>query len=961
MIVAGGNFLSVACVTIGLFAESGGGGCSMVRFSEAASAAWAKSPNDTGCWLPLWRHMADAADVAGDLFDTWLPESVVRTLSAPLDGDVAAARSAMCFLAGLHDVGKATPAFAVQCEPLAQHMRERGLDVPAAKAILTDRLLVPHAVASYHLFRGWLVDRGWSAVKATAWAVILASHHGVPPDSQFVQAARPPEHPRLYGDGLWSEVHRELIDLMVERTGVAAYLDGWAEVKLPASFQVLASGVAVLADWIASNEHLHPYFPGGAADPGNRSGVGRLHLPSPWRPKTDGIPVAELFDRRFRLPDGAQPRPVQLAACEVAGQMPEPGMVVIEAPMGEGKTEAALAAAEIMAHRWGAGGVQVALPTQATTDAMFDRVVAWLDTMEAGDQPVGAITLSHGKARFNRLFRGLVEAGVPVEIGCDEVQTDEGHVHDHSVVAHSWLAGRKKSQLANFVVGTIDQLLFAALRARHLMLRHLALAGKVVVIDEIHAYDVFMNSYLLKVLTWLGAYGVPVVALSATLPADRRGELLAAYQRGRVGEHATPDGEPKAGYPLITWTEGPRTVSRPVEPSARRLTVHLGRLRGGADDEASLIALLRDRLSDGGCAVVVRNTVSRVLRTAASLSVVFPGEVSVAHSRFIAADRMRIDAGLLRRFGPPVVNQQRPQRHIVVASQVVEQSLDVDFDLLVTDLAPVDLVLQRIGRLHRHLRGVGQCDRPEKLRTAQAFVTGVDLEQGPPRLDPGAAKVYGEYPLLRTAAVLRDRFGGVLELPTDIAPLVAAVYGPERIEPDGWCAAVDAAHATWCADQDRRAADAQKFQIAAPSKPGKAILGWVSGSVGETDDDAQGQGQVRDGEPSLEVVVVQHDDAGNWHTPAWLEPGRRARPVPRDEAPDDELAAVLASCTVRLPASLSDERSERALRAATPRPWASSPLLYRLPVLVIDRDGWGEIAPYTIRYTPERGLEVRRP
>src|SRR5690606_17690156 len=119
----------------------------------------------------------------------------------------------------------------------------------------------------------------------------------------------------------------------------------------------------------------------------------------------------------------------------------------------------------------------------------------------------------------------------------------------------------------------------------------------------------------------------------------------------RVGEHATPDGEPKAGYPLITWTEGPRTVSRPVEPSARRLTVHLGRLRGGADDEASLIALLRDRLSDGGCAVVVRNTVSRVLRTAASLSVVFPGEVSVAHSRFIAADRMRIDAGLLRRFG----------------------------------------------------------------------------------------------------------------------------------------------------------------------------------------------------------------------------------------------------------------------------------------------------------------------
>ncbi len=659
------------------------------------------------------------------------------------------------------------------------------------------------------------------------------------------------------------------------------------------------------------------------------AGVGRwigLRCLPPWQPAEMPDSVDGLFAVRFRLPAGAVPRPVQRAAYEVAESMTEPGLVIIEAPMGEGKTEAALAAAEIMSRRWGAGGLQVALPTQATSDAMFDRVIHWLDTMGENDQMVGAVTLSHGKARLNRLFQGLLRSGRMAEIGCDEdFEVDRRHDPEHTVVAHSWLSGRKKSQLANFVIGTIDQVLFTALKSRHLMLRHLAVAGKVVLLDEVHAYDVFMNSYLLRVLTWLGAYRVPVIALSATLPPERRQALVEAYQRGwRANRSLNATGNSgqltgNSAYPVITWTAGENVKTRDVAPSSRKNNVSIDALGGGAiDDLQALTALLQDALSDGGCAVIVRNTVRRVLRTADFLEQHFPREVTVAHSRFIAADRLRNDDDLLNRFGPPGPSVNRPFRHVVVASQVVEQSLDVDFDLLVTDLAPVDLVLQRMGRLHRHMRGDGQSHRPEKVRSARTYVVGADFTREPPQLEPDASRyVYRAYPLLCAAAVLLSRFGSSIQLPDDIPLLVAEAYGQAVDAPDSWQAALAEARARWQEESGRRIENARNFQISDPARAGTAILGWVSGSVGDTDDDSQGQGQVRDGAPSIEAILVQGSNSDHWSTPAWLSDGQANLPVRRDQTPSDDVASVLVSCTLRLPPGLSDAASEQALWSAT--------------------------------------------
>lgn len=923
---------------------------------------WAKSLDDQGQWLPLWQHLDDAADVAGGLFDDWLSVSARAVVAEPFGGDVLAARTAVRFLAGVHDVGKATPAFAVQDGVLAARMCGFGLVMPLAKAGLADRSRVHHSLAGYHLLQRWLLDRGWSRRLVAQWAVIVGGHHGVPPDQVSVGGGRPAEYPALYGHPVWADVQGELIDRVAARCGAGDWLGVWRPARLTAAFQVVVSGLVILADWIASDESLFGFYsetlPEVAEGTGRgAAGLGRLGLPPPWRCGDGPGSAEELFAVRFALPPGAELRPVQREAFEVAGQMPGPGLMIIEAPMGEDKTEAALAAVEVMSRRWGCGGVLVALPTQATTDAMFTRVLEWLDAVGSPGELVGAVTLSHAKAGMSRLFQGLVGAGRLADIGRDEDGPVGGDGCAHAVVAHSWLSGRKKSQLANFVVATIDQLLFAGLKARHLMLRHLALSGKVVVIDEVHAYDAFMNSYLTKVLTWLGAYGVPVVALSATLPADRREVLLSAYRRGRHrGESAEAAGA-GLGYPLISWTDGERVRARVVKPSARRVVVSIDALGGGVEDDLDrLVAFLGDALSGGGCALVVRNTVTRVLHTATVLRGVFPGEVTVAHSRFIAADRMARDAELLARFGPPRPGVVRPQRHVVVASQVIEQSLDVDFDVVVSDLAPVDLVLQRMGRLHRHQR-----QRPLKLQRARLMITGADFGCDPPALERGAADfVYHRYPMLRSAAVLAPRFGAEVHLPEDIATLVGQAYGGERVGPPGWQAEIDEQHDRWRRNIEARVADAGKFQIADPLPAGDAILGWVSGSVGDADDDAQGQGQVRDGQPSLEVILMQQDRRGGWRTPDWLPDGRGGVVVPTDVLPSAAVAAILLQCTVRLPLVLSGQHTEELLRMQSPASWKQSKSLYRLPVITVGDDGCGRVGDRPVRYTPELGLEVMR-
>ncbi|WP_369916220.1 CRISPR-associated helicase Cas3' [Plantactinospora sp. KBS50] len=646
--------------------------------------------------------------------------------------------------------------------------------------------------------------------------------------------------------------------------------------------------------------------------------------------------------------------------------MPAAGMIIVEAAMGEGKTEAALAAVEILARRTGAAGCYLALPTRATSDAMFGRVLSWLRRLpdartDRGDRDV---RLAHGKAALNPEYDQLRWTSLPRGIAQDAGGTDIG--------VHAWLAGPKRTMLSSFVVGTIDQLLFAALRSRHQVLRHLGLAGKVVVIDEAHAYDVYMGRFLDRALEWLGAYGVPVVILSATLPAGRRAEMMAAYDTGRLGpppkltwrDRNKPKIDPYAElrtdlrYPLVTVSAAQRgAVATACGDSGRHLQVRLRRLD---DDPPALVELLRDRLADGGCALVIRNTVARVQETAADLRAALGPDtpVAVAHSRFMAVDRAARDRWLRDTFGPPGAGT-RPYRHVVVASQVAEQSLDIDFDLLVTDLAPVDLVLQRVGRLHRHPRP----GRPARLAEATCWITGADWATEPPQPVSGSRRVYQPAALLRSAAVLLPHLDGTpLRIPADISPLTQAAYGDAPVGPAAWRPVLDEAEAKQRDEIAAKESKADGFRLAGVDEPGVPLVGWLSGGVGNADDRAA-QGHVRDTDSdSFEVILLVRTSAG-LVVPPWIAGGGVV--VPTETTPDWNLARSAARCTLPLPRLMAsvdvideviaDLDGRIDLRAWQDNPWLSGEL-----VLDIDEAGAATVAGFDLHYDPDEGLRVTR-
>ncbi|TYB45714.1 CRISPR-associated helicase/endonuclease Cas3 [Actinomadura chibensis] len=962
-----------------VFEDEAGGAWLRGRLSEAARRVWAKHDWKSEGWLPLWRHLADSGAVAGLLWDAWVPFQVRAVVADCLPDGFEDARRLAVWLAATHDVGKATPAFACQVDPLANNMRDVGLGMPSRQR-LPDRKLAPHGLAGQVLLREWLVERGWPRSVTLPFSIVAGGHHGVPPTNASIYDLN--AHPDLLWspgcESAWRGVQKEILDACAVMCGVDGRLDDWRQVKLSQSAQVVLTGVVIVADWIASNSDLFPYFPDGsnASDKERVEAAWRgLALPAPWRPAKAEMPAKELFFSRFDLPTDARIRPVQERAVEVAKRMSAPGLMVIEAPMGEGKTEAALAVAEVFAARSGAGGVFVALPTMATGNAMFPRMLRWLRQVpDADGAALRSVMLAHSKAALNEDFGELVKAGrravAGVEVDGDQDEwrpLDDKHVRSAELVAHQWLYGRKKAMLASFVVGTIDQLLFMGLKSRHLALRHLALAGKVVIIDEAHAYDTYMNSYLDRVLSWLGAYRVPVVVLSATLPAQRRRELAEAYAGPKAADLA--DVEEATGYPLLTAIEpaAPPVVEE-AAASGRRTDVWAEPL---SDDLAALAERLEYELAGGGCALVVRNTVGRVLETAQYLRARFPTvTVTAAHARFVDLDRAENDAELLRLFGPPGKDAvERPEKHIVVASQVAEQSLDIDFDLLVTDLCPVDLLLQRMGRLHRHERGERQCERPERVRVARCLVTGADWDAAPVEPVKGSQRVYGRHALLRSAGVLEPYLSGtaptghVVRLPEDISPLVQAAYGTGPVGPATWQDAMEHAHKEHLIRQQTLRGKASDFQINAVGRPGRALIGWVDAGVGDADDTRAGRAQVRDSRESLEVLVVQRLSDGTVRTLPWLAENG-GRELPTEAVPPGNLARTVAACGLRLPFQFSIpdvlDRAIEELEAECVPAWQSkdSQWLAGELILMLDENCRTRLAGFDLLYTPADGLEV---
>lgn len=613
-----------------------------------------KSGGEGDAWLPTWIHLADTAGVMERLISDWLPSSVID--AARIGYDLF--RDACCFIALTHDIGKMTPLFASRLvgrlPDVRRELERCGVYSLDLGMFDTRRYNSPHALAGAAILEMLGCPKSMTSV--------IGAHHGKPQETHRMikdQLAQGSPHGRNYygcsaPDGcrehrdspegrLWASVWRGWLDFAL------AYAGFDAAGGLPAlnrSAQMLVCGTLIMADWIASNTIYFPLIPvdgwGEKVDLGSRvdRAMEELRLPDLWAPNRYCISEADL-EEEF----GFVPNDIQLALADAAAEG-SGGIFILEAPMGSGKTEAALAAAETLASKNGLGGIFFGLPTQATANGIFGRIERWAEHQSEGT--VQAIRLAHGMAELNENYRALFHG--------DAVTNEDGE--SGGLVAHSWFKGNKQAMLANFVIGTVDQLLMAALKQKHLMLRHLGLAGKVVIIDECHAYDAYMNQYLDMAIRWLGAYRVPVIVLSATLPSSRRSELVKAYLKS-FGDKtkSIPDGPwcSSRAYPLLTWTDGLDVRQKAIPCSSDRRRVAIERI---SDDD--LIGRIREAVSAGGCAGVIANTVARAQNIAQTLRDAVPdAEVILFHSHFTMHDRAERERDLLARVGKESTAQSR--------------------------------------------------------------------------------------------------------------------------------------------------------------------------------------------------------------------------------------------------------------------------------------------------------------
>jgi CRISPR-associated endonuclease/helicase Cas3 len=747
---------------------------------------------------------------------------------------------------------------------------------------------------------------------------------------------------------------------MTHLTGADDCWPGWlSRGRLPVPVQVLVTGVVVVADWLASDTDRFGYQVGPVEERLAGAGLAR-DLPPAWAPA--GVAGGILMERRFPMV-GARPRPLQTAAQEVAASCEEPPLLVVEAGTGEGKTEAALLAAEALADRFGQGGVVFALPTQATTDGIFPRLLGWVERLELGGP--ASVFLAHGKSGLNDDYQGLLRRGGRVGPIYDETDASAAASPATQVVVSSWLRGRRRGLHASFVAATIDQVLFGALRARHLPLRHLALAGKVVIVDEVHAADDFMRVYLARLLEWLGAHGTPVILLSATLPADVRHELVGAYRHGAGASPAScgpvePGADDRGAYPSLTVASRSGSVTVAVEGAGqpeRQLSVRLV----GDDWLQDVAAAIRA----GACVAVISNTVARAQDVARRLrAVVGPDRVMLVHSQFLAVHRAALEREVRHRLGPPGPARDRsprPKGFVVCGTQVLEQSLDIDVDLMLSDIAPIDLLVQRAGRLHRHHRPPE--DRPVGQRSPCLLISGARLTSELPNLDPGCVAVYGRYRLLRALDALTSHLGGVpISLPADTPRLVARGYSAEVTPPASWAAVwaeAEAEHRTLIARQR----DAARAFALPPVEELTDLTEFSRGAASDPDGPQAARARVRDSEDSVEVIVVRegadgfHALPGTGLDPASVIPGSLGPPA-------EHVARALLRCTVRLPRRLcrpgAIDATIRSLESNSHQleGWRRSRWLEGELALVLDHQLRATVAGVQLEYSMQDGLSV---
>lgn len=725
-------------------------------------AFWGKArPSQEGGvrWHPAAYHCLDVAACC-ELLLKRFPRFAKQFASAA-GVTVREAERFIVMLVALHDIGKLSIGFQAKVPELYPDI----LGPKLSKAPRGDHTAIGQALLDQYLrneMRTVAPGMKW------AWPPLISAisgHHGRP-------VSEPEGEPSI-GVQAIAAAREFLLDVqsLFGFGEFSAQLNGNDAKSL--SWQL--AGLTTLADWIGSNQQVFSYE---SPEWGLEAYWNRIARPrAELALRQSGLtPVAISGFSGFKAltKSDYEPSPLQVYAERVAFPDAGPLLFLIEDMTGAGKTEAALILAHRLMQSGRADGLFVALPTMATANAMYDRlkdIYRRLFTEDA--QP--SLVLAHGARNLHEGFTDSI-----LDIGEEERDYDDRGDVTSSAACAAWIADdRRKAFFAHVGVGTIDQALLGVLPSKFAPLRLYGLSNRILIIDEAHSYDPYMREEMECLVRFHVAQGGSAIILSATLPQTMKNGLVDAFRLGQG--YAVKPHTWSQSYPLATMVtfEG-EVMSKPLATRAdlpRSVPV-----RRQVDQEEAHAAILRAAAA-GAAVGYIRNTVDDAQASYEYLKAQ-GGDVALFHARFAMADRLAIEKYVLMLVGKHS-NADGRRGKIIVATQVIESSLDIDFDLLVTDLAPIDLLIQRAGRLWRHARKERPLAGPELMIVSPEPVSDARPDWYKEKF-PNAGIVYKDHALLwKTARTIFDE--GKLVSPESVRSLVESVYGGEALDdiPEG--------------------------------------------------------------------------------------------------------------------------------------------------------------------------------
>ncbi|MBD3226732.1 MAG: CRISPR-associated helicase Cas3' [Candidatus Lokiarchaeota archaeon] len=722
---------------------------------------------------PLICHLTDVAAVAEIFWKKIFSEYLKSHLNDALFNDIQLTKRFLIFFSGIHDLGKATPIFQSKITELANRISKfTNLEV-----ISTSNQ--PHNLLSgeilYHLLISGETDLNFiNPDLIFKMKYLIGGHHGnFPRAMNFADLV-----PGYFGNEKWKQVQIQMINIIADFSGLNEYnkinlFSTPNDVKIERlnSILTLIAGFISVVDWIGSNDVFFDFYTpiqsfndiaefkkeyfqlsrARAKDAIEKIGWGN------WR-KEDNTKNIPSFKEIFAF---KSLRPLQALIVDNLDAVSSPCLVIIEAPMGEGKTEAALYLEHYLERADNLQGAYIALPTQATSNQMFLRVRDFLSNTKKGLRV--NLHLLHGNATISDEFALL-------KTKSKNFEDDESNI-----VADEWFTYRKRALISPFGVGTIDQILLSVLPIRHFFVKLFGLSGKTVIIDEVHSYDVYMSTILENLLYWLRLSGANVILLSATLPSYKRKKLVRTFYTKNNSFHDVQ-------YPRITFCTKDEIKCMNFDVSLKKQkdqSVIIDWI-----SRENLRKLLVEHLQQGGRATIICNKVKRAQELYLNLKnlEISELEIDLLHSRFPFIRRNEIENSVLEKFGK---NKDHTKgAHLLISTQIIEQSLDLDFDLMISDLAPIDLLFQRMGRLHRHVRDNkgNPVIRPKKLQRPRFLIIKPNLNQ---HLIPQLSyPIYSRYILLKTFLNMWDV--KEISIPDDLEDKIELVYMDETEIPSSF-------------------------------------------------------------------------------------------------------------------------------------------------------------------------------